>query len=597
MKFKKPFATKVISVLLSAAFLCNAQLYAYPVSKGSLRVPVTDKERMATGHLAATGSDGHENSNPQLTVLMAYIAGDELPGLEKERFEGLEDLAGMVRKFLKEKVAPYVQEWEDLESHKEGDRVVSETLEDVLRQLAGLGIFGISAPEEYNGLGLGHYYTYRIIEILSNAWPSLAVTIGVNASVMDAINKFGTEKQKQDILKGLAEKGLGAIAITESDAGSDVMNMGLSAHKHGNSYILNGRKIFITSAGIASVYIVFAVTDKGGEGGRKKISAFLVDKGTLGFSIGTIEKKMGQKASPTGELIFDKCEIPEDAMLGKPGEGMNILYYMLTGGRIGIASLALGIAKLAYDAASSYAEQRITFGKAIDKHEEIKDTLDRMRLYIDASELLIRYASFLKDQGAETPEEINAMVTAASMAKLFASEKGEKVVRDALQIHGGAGYTREYPLARYLQDIIVTTIYEGTSQIQKKIIKGHIALFLSPEAGIEKAIDGYLKTYPYISGYEQEIIMIYEAINKAREKLRRAIDEKKVTYSSAELLVDLVITRLMLFKAIFLANQGTVAREIIRESLDKALFASVSLRNNLDEYNNLDMLETARRSL
>ncbi len=582
-----PYAEYNLAMVLSG--LQPKKTYLYPASK---ELPTG----VSLGLYQKTENGGELSAESSAVVpmdrkvqspieLMSYVAGDELPELEEKHFENLRNMEDTIEDFLKNEIIPNVPEWENQGSHKEGDKVVAEALENALKKIAGLDIFGISVPKEYHGLSLSHYYTYRIIKMLSSAWPSLAVTVGVNASVTDAINKFGTKDQKEKILTELASKGLGAIAITEPDAGSDVMNMKAFARKEGNSYILNGTKIFITSAGIASVYLVFAVTDKGeAPGGKKKISAFLVDKDAPGFSIGTIEHKMGQKASPTGELIFEECRIPEENMLGKPGKGMNVLYYMLTGGRIGIASLALGIARAAYDAASEYAKQRRQFAKAIGEFPQIEEKLTNMKFYIDASELLIRYASYLKDQNADAPQDINAMVTAASMSKLFSSEKGNIVVLDALKIHGGYGYTEDYPLERYLRDIIVTMTYEGTSEIQQNIIKKHISLFLNSEIDIEKLIDSYFDTYSTIAGHEQSIETIYEAMNEAKEKLRKAIEEKRITHHDSDLLVDLVITRLMLFKAIFLANQDNVPRETIEKSLDDALLASKFLRSDLTDY-------------
>jgi len=553
-----------------------------PAARSLLRVP--SMTATAEG-LKRLEENLNKSGDAQLRELMAYIAGDELPGLEKEYFEDLKDMEAMVRDFLETEIKKDVPKWEDQGSYKQGDKVIAEPIEDALKKIAELGILGISVPEKYNGLGLKHYYTYRIVKELAYFWPSLAVTVGVNSSVMDSINKFGTESQKTKLLPELDSKGLGAIAITEANAGSDVMNMQTFARKDGNDYVLNGSKLFITSAGIAGAYIVFAVTDKGeAPGSKKKISAFLVNKDTPGFSIGAIEHKLGQKASPTGELIFENCRIPEGAMLGKPGEGMVVLYYMLTGGRIGIASLALGIARAAYDAASGYAEQRKQFGKPLGKFVQIEEKLANMKFYIDASELLIRYASYLKDPDSDAPQDMNAMVTAASMAKLFSTEKGKAVTLDALQIHGGYGYTKEYPAERYLRDITVTTVYEGASEIQQNIIKRYIPLFLNSETGIEKAIDSYFKAHPVISGHEQAIETIYETMNMAKEKLRKAVEEKKETHHDSNLLVNLIITRLTLFKAIFLANLENVSQESIEKHLNDALLASKFLRSALADY-------------
>ncbi len=561
-------------------FVMETVGYGYSLpDRLSLRVPSMTTTAEGRERLKAGADAG------PILELMAYIAGDELPVLGEEYLKGLKDMEAVLEDFLVTEIKPNVPKWEDQGSYKQGNKVIAGPLEDALKKIADLDILGISVPEENKGLGLKHYYTYRVVKMLAYFWPSLAVTVGVNASVEDAINKFGTQDQKAALLPGLGAKGLGAIAITEPNAGSDVMNMSTFARKEGDSYILNGAKIFITSAGLASVYIVFAVTDLGnGPDRKKKISAFLVNKDTPGFSIGAIEHKLGQKASPTGEIIFENCKVPEKAMLGKPGDGMKILYYMLTGGRIGIASLALGIARSAYDSAFEYANQRKQSGKAIGEFLQIEEKLTNMKFYIDASELLIRYASYLKDQPGDAPQDINAMVTAASMAKLFSAEKGKITADNALQIYGGVGYTESFPLARYSRDITVTKIYEGTSEIQQNIIKRNISLFLNSETGIEKAIDSYLEAHPVIAGHEQEIETIYDAISKAKEKLHTAVKEKRETHHDSDLLVDLVITRLMLFKAIFLANQGGVSQDTIEKHLNDALLASKFLRSTLSDY-------------
>ena len=581
---------KPASFIILLLFVFTNSLYATPVlfsskdSNPTLRAPL----------LFDLDMEDPKDDDAEVQTLMAYIAGEELPELEERHFgEDLGLMKSMVKDFAKREIEPNVREWEDAGTHRDGDEIVAKALEGVLGKLAELGIFGISVPKEYEGTGYSDYFTYCMVELFSYTWPSLAVTLGVDASVKDTINGFGTEAQKEKYLQGLAKQGLGAIAITEPGAGSDVMRMRTFAQKQGDKWILDTigqstSKRFITSAGLASVYLVFAVTDKGEEGRKKRISAFLVDKDTPGLHIERVEPKMGQHASTTGELIFDHCEIPEENLLGEADKGMEVLFYMLTGGRIGIGSLALGIARAAYDAALQRAKERKQFKKPIIEFAQIEDKLNNMKFFIDSSELLIRYASYLKDQHPDDADEKNAMVTVASMAKLFASESGNSVTRDAIQIFGGDGYTEEYPVERFLRDVIVTTIYEGTSQIQQNIIQRYIELFLDPDSkvDIEETIDSYFEIYPTIVGYKQRMEAIYKAMDMAEKKLRKAVEEKKVTYRDADLLVPLVITRLMLFKAIFLANQGNVSETIVKDGFKNAVLASRLLRDSLAEYRN-----------
>ncbi|MBU4342483.1 MAG: HAD-IA family hydrolase [Candidatus Omnitrophica bacterium] len=582
---------KSISLIILSIFISTNTIYG--AAGSTLRVPLSSDSDLIE----------ELNSHEKVEGLMAYLAGEELPELEKRYFgDELSIMKDMIDEFVEKEIKPHVSEWERKGSRKEGDKVVTEALENILGELAKLSVLGASTPEEYGGAGFSHYYTYTILKILSYAWPSLGVTVGVNASVQDAINKFGKEEQKKRFLPGLASKGLGAIAITEPGAGSDVMKMRTFARKEGKHYILDTEdestsKLFITSAGIADWYLVFAVTDKGEDGRKKRISAFLVDKGTPGFSIGKIEEKIGQHDSPTGELIFDHCEIPEENMLGEPGQGMQILFYMLTGGRIGIASLALGIAKAAYHAASKYAEKRVQFNKPIGEFQEIKDMLTNMKFYIDTSELLIRYASYLKDQDPDSSEDRNGMVTVASIAKLYASEKGDRVARDAIQIHGAYGYSKEYPVSRHLEDIVVATIYEGTSQIQKDIIQRYISLLLNSEIDVEKLIDSYLKIHPTIAGKGTMMEAVYRAMDSAKEKLGDAVDEERVTYREADLLTQLVVTRLMFFKAIFIAHQNNVPEETVAKGLENALLASRFLRDSIAEYENYTRIGGLRDKL
>ena len=515
--------------------------------------------------------------------LLAYLAGRELPKLRDQHFTSLTATRNTLGKFLGKEILPHVKKWEETGSYMEGGKVRADNLASTLSKLSNLGLLGISVPEELGGAGLPYHDSYSVVQMLAKVWPALAVTVCVNQSVEDAISKFGFPSQKRDILSSLAERGLGAIAITEPQAGSDVSGIRTFARKEGDKYVLNGSKIFITSAGLADVYLTFALTDSG-RGDGKKISAFLVGKNAPGFSIGSLEHKLGQKSSPTGEIVFEECALPEEMMLGKPGEGMKILYHLLSGGRIGIASLAQGIAEAAYETAAEYAQQRKQFGQPIGNFPEIKDMLAQMKYFVHASEVLIKYAAYLKDNFYTEAEDINAVVTAASMAKYYASEKGKIVAANALQIHGGNGYSIEYPLGRYLNDIAVTSIYEGTSQIQKYIIGKHLPLFVNSIVETEKTIDLFFADRPSIAGHEEEIGMIYDAMNEAKKELQRAINDHDISYHDSILLTDYMVARLMMLKTALLANHDGVSREGVEENLAETVLAAKFLGLTLDSY-------------
>ncbi|MFA4997728.1 MAG: GNAT family N-acetyltransferase, partial [Bacteroidales bacterium] len=525
-----------------------------------------------------TVSNGGVSVN-RIPVLGTYLAWDGPRELRKKHLEDAVNLEEVVADFATEKVAPQAASWDKQGTHKRIGRIrLPKGFEQALTDLSALGIFGISTPEKYDGgLGLGHYYSYRILSILSSACPALAVTLGVNVSVQDTINKFGTEKQRQKFLPRLATSELGAIAITEPGAGSDPMSIKTTAEQEGDFYVLNGTKLFITSVGLASVYLVFAKT------APKKLTVFLVEKDCPGFSLGSVEEKLGQKASPTGELIFENCHIPKENMLGELNTGMRILFYMLTGGRIGIASLAQGIAGIAYTTAFEYAQSRRQFDTPIFQFPKINAMLETMRFNLAASGALIGYASYLKDHSADTDtvQDRNALLTAASMSKLFASGKGEEVVRLALQIHGGYGYTKDYPLERYLRDIIVTTIYEGTSQIQALLIERpeNIDSLLNPQDKIdtERLIDAYIARDISIPRFVAAKAVIYKTIEEAKELICEAIKANQITPKVVEAAILVVVARLLLFRAMFFSQEG-VPVEVVKENMLNAQEAARRLR-------------------
>ncbi|MBU4590868.1 MAG: acyl-CoA dehydrogenase family protein [Candidatus Omnitrophica bacterium] len=574
---------KGISLIILSIFIFTNTIYG--AADFTLRVPLSSDADLIEGLNSLEVVDG----------LMEYLGGEDWPG-SKEHAEEFVMLKDTVEDFIEKELAD-AKKWEEEAGYaiykQEGIDDVNKKLKGILDKLAGLGILGISVPEEYGGFGLSHYYTYRIIEMLASVWPSLAVTIGVNFSAQGAINKFGTEDQKNKFLKKITvgtetktgvSASIAGIGITEPDAGSDAMKaMKTYARKDGNGYVLNGTKTLISSIKIADVYIVFAVTDKE----KGEISAFLVEEGTKGFSTGKPEAKMGQKASFTGELKFEDCRIPKENMLGRPGQGRDIFNEAIgISGRISIASLALGITKEAYKKASERAEERKPFGRPVSGFEEPRDMLDDMKLYIAASEMFIRYASYLKDKDSDKVKDIDALSSAASMSKLFSSEKGQEAAIKAMDLHGGYGYMVAYEAERFLRDAKVTVTYEGTSQIQKLIIKKHMPLFLNSEIEMEKAIDSYLSVHSIAPGYRQIMAELYGSIGDAQKRLREFISEKKGSYRHAEIFVDYFITKLMLLKAIFLASQGDVPEETVAKSLEGALLASRFLRDSLARYEN-----------
>jgi acyl-CoA dehydrogenase len=359
----------------------------------------------------------------------------------------------MVRDFAEKEIKPGAEERDEKE----------EFSREIFDKMGELGITGIPWPEEYGGAG-SDYVSYAIaVEELSRVEASAGTTLSAHVSLCSwPIYKYGTEEQKERFLKPLAlgEK-LGAYALTEATAGTDAASLRTTASRDGDSYILNGNKIFITNADYAEIYIVFAVTDK--EKKAKGISAFIVEKGTPGFSFGKKERKMGLRASPTGELIFDNCRVPKENLLGEEGEGFKIAMSTLDGGRNGIAAQAVGIAQGALEEAVAYARSREQFGQPIANFQAIAFMLADMATKIEAARLLTYQAAFLESQGLPYGK-------ASAMAKLFASEVAMEVTTNAVQIFGGYGYTRDYPVERFMRDAKITQIYEGTSEVQRLVI-------------------------------------------------------------------------------------------------------------------------------
>lgn len=359
----------------------------------------------------------------------------------------------MVRDFARNEVEPTAAERDETETYDPA----------IFRQMAELGLTGIPWPEEVGGIG-SDYLAYVIaVEELSRVCASTGVTLSAHTSLASwPIYTFGTDEQKETYLKALAEgQKIGAYALTENGSGSDAGGMKTTAVKAGSEYVLNGAKIFITNGGIADYYIVFAVTDQ--EAASRNTTAFIVEKETPGFSIGKKESKLGIRSSPTTEIIFEDCRIHERNRLGKEGEGFKIAMMTLDGGRNGIAAQAVGIAQGALDAAVNYAKERKQFGKPIIQQQGIAFKLADMATAIEASRLLTYQAAWLETKGLPYGKE-------SAMSKLFAGDTAMKVTTEAVQIFGGYGYTKDYPVERYMRDAKITQIYEGTQEIQRLVI-------------------------------------------------------------------------------------------------------------------------------
>ncbi|MGX9133118.1 acyl-CoA dehydrogenase [Rummeliibacillus sp. JY-2-4R] len=358
----------------------------------------------------------------------------------------------MVRDFAENEVAPSAAERDENETF---DRAIFD-------QMAELGLTGIPWPEEYGGIG-SDYLAYVIaVEELSRVCASTAVTLSAHTSLAGwPVYKFGTEEQKQKYLRAMAEgKKIGAYCLTEPGSGSDAGGMRTTAKLDGDHYILNGSKIFITNGGVADIYVVFAVTDPEAKNGT---SAFIVESRFEGFSVGKKEKKMGIRSSPTTEIIFDNCRVPKENLLGSEGDGFKIAMKTLDGGRNGIAAQALGIAQGALDAAVAYSKERVQFGKPISANQGISFKLADMATATEASRLLTYQAAWLESNNLPYGKQ-------SAMAKLMAGDTAMKVTTEAVQVFGGYGYTKDYPVERFMRDAKITQIYEGTQEIQRLVI-------------------------------------------------------------------------------------------------------------------------------
>ncbi|UCE74319.1 MAG: acyl-CoA dehydrogenase [Methanomassiliicoccales archaeon] len=368
-----------------------------------------------------------------------------------------EMIRSMVSEFAEKEVAPLASE-------------IDETGEfpwQTIKKMAKLNLLGLPIPKEYGGAGVDTISYVLAVEEISKRCASTGVIMSVHTSVGTyPIYLFGTEEQKQKFVVPLAlGERIGAFALTEPGAGSDAAGVQTTAVLKGDRYILNGSKIFITNGGVAGSVIVMAMTDK--SKGHRGITALIVEKDTEGFTYGSIEKTMGVIGSDTCELVFEDCKIPKENLLGTEGMGFRIAMKALDGGRIGIAAQALGIAEAALEESVKYAKEREQFGKPIAKFQAIQWMIANMAAEIEAARMLVYHAAYSKDRGVNFTKE-------AAMAKCYASEVAMRATTKALQIHGGYGYTKDYPVERFFRDAKITEIYEGTSEIQRMVIASNL---------------------------------------------------------------------------------------------------------------------------
>jgi len=358
-----------------------------------------------------------------------------------------------VRAFVQDQIAPKAAEWDKNHHFPAAE----------LKGLAELGCYGVAVPTEYDGAGLDYLALAIILEEIGAGDGATSTVVSVNnCPVCSILMAFANEEQKQRFLKPLARgEMLGAFCLTEPHVGSEAGGLKTTAVRDGNDYVLNGVKQFITSGKNGDLAIVMAVTDKAA--GKKGISAFVVPTNTPGYQVARVEEKMGQHASDTAQILFENCRVPVANRLGEEGQGLKIALSGLEGGRIGIASQAVGMARAAFEAALRYSKDRVTFGQPIFNHQAVQFKLADMATQIEAARQLIWHAAALKDAGLPCLKE-------AAMAKLFATEMAERVCSEAIQVHGGYGYLSDFPVERIYRDVRVCQIYEGTSEVQKILI-------------------------------------------------------------------------------------------------------------------------------
>lgn len=366
-------------------------------------------------------------------------------------------IAASIREFAAFNILPYYMDWDENQYFPI----------DLFKKLGEMGYMGILVPEEYGGSGLGYHEYITVIEELSKADPSIGLSVAAHNSLCtNHILMFGNEDQKMRWIPKLATgEWIGAWGLTEHNTGSDAGGMNTTAVKDGDHWVINGAKNFITHGKSGNVAVVIVRT--GEKGDSRGMTAFVIEKGTPGFSSGKKENKLGMRASETAELVFDNCRIPDENRLGEVGEGFIQAMKILDGGRISIGALSLGIAKGAYEASLKYSKERYQFGQPISNFQGISFKLADMATEIEASELLLHKAAHLKNNH-------QPVTTAGAMAKMFASEACVRISNEAVQIHGGYGYTKDFPVEKFYRDSKLCTIGEGTTEIQKLVISRNI---------------------------------------------------------------------------------------------------------------------------
>jgi alkylation response protein AidB-like acyl-CoA dehydrogenase len=366
-------------------------------------------------------------------------------------------IAESIRDFAKLHISPFMMDWDEKQTFPI----------DLFHKLGEMGFMGVLVPEEYGGSGLGYHEYITVIEEISKVDSSIGLSLAAHNSLCtNHILEFGNEEQKKKWLPKLASgKWIGAWGLTEHNTGSDAGNMSTTAVEDGDYYIINGAKNFITHGKSGNIAVVIVRTGKKGD--SHAMTAFAIEKGTPGFTSGKKENKLGMRASETAELVFDNCRVHKNNILGKIGDGFIQSLKILDGGRISIGALSLGISKGAYEAALKYSKEREQFGKPISHFQGISFKLADMATEIEASELLLHKAAYLKNKGER-------VVTIGAMAKMYASEVSVKVANEAVQIHGGYGYTKDYPVEKFYRDAKLCTIGEGTTEIQKLVISRNI---------------------------------------------------------------------------------------------------------------------------
>lgn len=378
-------------------------------------------------------------------------------GNEVDTQENREMVRQMVRDFAERQIRPHVMDWDERQYFPI----------ETFKEMGKLGLMGVLVPEEYGGAGLGYHEYVDVIVEVARVCGSIGLSLAAHNSLCTGhITLFGNEEQKRRWLPKLASaEWLGAWGLTEANTGSDALRMRTTAVLDGDEYVINGTKNWITHGKSSDVLVLMARTGEEGKSGG--VSAFVVERGTPGFSHGKKENKLGMRASETTELVFDNCRIPKANLLGKEGEGFKQAMKVLDGGRISIAALALGIAKGAFDAAVKYAKERHQFGQPISNFQGISFKLADMATEIEAAELLIRHASDIKNKGGDVTKY-------SAMAKYYASEVSVRCATEAVQIFGGYGYTKDFPVEKYYRDSKLCTIGEGTSEIQKLVISREV---------------------------------------------------------------------------------------------------------------------------